>query len=201
MGNITIATLFLIAATAVVIFFKPSKITNYPSQGNAIIMFGDSLTVGIGASEGNSLPELLSKKINQPIINMGMRGETSRDGLMRVKTDTDEHPRVVLVLFGGNDYLQEVPSGETFKNIDAIVTKIQQSGAVVVLLGIQGGILSDPYESEFKKIAKNRGALYVKNVLDGIIGNEDLMFDEVHPNDKGYALIAKKILPVLKKGL
>ena len=201
MGNITIAVLFLSTATAVVIFFKPSKITNYPSMGSSIVMFGDSLTVGIGASEGNSLPELLSKKINQPVINMGVRGETSRDGLSRINKVTEEHPRVVLVLFGGNDYLQEIPSSETFKNIDAIVTKIQQSGAVVVLLGIQGGILSDPYEAEFKKIAKKRGTLYVKNVLDGIIGNEDLMFDEVHPNDKGYALIAKKILPVLKKGL
>jgi acyl-CoA thioesterase-1 len=201
MENVTIALLFVSTASVVFIFFKPSKIKNYPSQGDTIIMFGDSLTVGVGASEGKSIPELLSKKIHKPVIGMGVRGETSAQGLARIEKVIEKYPKVVLVLIGGNDYLQEVPIEETFKNIDAIVKRIQDAGAVVVLLGIQGGILSDPFEEQFKKISKNRGALYVKNVLDGIIGEEDLMFDEVHPNDKGYERIVKKILPVLKKGL
>jgi acyl-CoA thioesterase-1 len=201
MENVTIAILFLSTASAVVIFFKPSKITNYPSSGSSVVMFGDSLTVSVGASEGHTLPELLSKKIKEPIINMGIRGQTSAQGLLRVNDVLELNPKVVLVLFGGNDYLHEVPIKETFKNIDAIVAKIQEYGAVVVLLGIQGGILSDPYKGEFKKVAKKRGALYVPSVLENIIGEEDLMSDEVHPNDKGYTIIAKKILPVLEKGL
>ena len=89
----------------------------------------------------------------------------------------------------------------TFKNIDDIVVEIQKSGAVVVLLGVQGGLLTDPYKDEFKKIAKNRGVLYVPNVLKGIIGNQEFMSDVVHPNDKGYARIVERILPVLKKGM
>lgn len=201
MENISIAILFLSTATVVIIFFKPSKITNYPSQGDSIIMFGDSLTIGVGASEGHSIPELLSKEIKKPVIAMGVRGETSAKGLARIDKILSKNPKIVLVLFGGNDYLQEIPIEETFKNIEDIVTRLENYGSEVVLLGIQGGILSDPYEAEFKKIVKKRGTLYVPNVLDGIIGDENLMFDEVHPNDKGYALIVKKILPVLKKGL
>lgn len=201
MNNITIAILFLITALLVAFFFKPSKITNYPSVGSSIVMLGDSLTYGVGASEGKDLPALLSRKINLPIVNMGVPRETTGEGLKRVEKVIDTNPRVVLVLLGGNDYLQHVPQEETFRNIDEIVTRLQDFGAVVVLVGIQGGILSDSYASEFKKIAKKRGTLYVPNVLGGIIGHNELMSDQVHPNDDGYEIIAKKIYPVLKKAL
>ena len=196
-----VAIIFLGFGTAVFIFFKPSKITNYPSVGDTVVMFGDSLIEGVGASKGYTLPELLSEKINTPIINMGIKGQTSKEGLARINSIIDLDPKVVMILFGGNDYLHDVKPHTTFKNIDDMVAILQEFGAVVVLLGIQGGILTDPYEEEFKKIAHNRGALYVPSVLDGIIGEESLMSDEVHPNDIGYALIADKIYPVLKKAL
>lgn len=196
-----IAIIFLSFGTVVFIFFKPSKITNYPSIGDSIVMFGDSLVEGVGATKGYTLPELLSKKIKMPVINMGIRGQTSHQGLLRVGEVIDKDPKVVMVLFGGNDYLHDIPLEKTFKNIETIVTTLQEYGAVVILLGIQGGILSDPYEQEFRRIAKEKGALYVPSVLDGLIGNEYLMSDEVHPNDEGYTILANKIAPVLKKAL
>ncbi|MEY4602501.1 MAG: hypothetical protein RL292_442 [Candidatus Parcubacteria bacterium] len=74
-------------------------------------------------------------------------------------------------------------------------------GAVVVLLGIQGGLLSDPYESEFENLAKAQGTAYVSNVLEGLFGNSRYMADGVHPNDAGYAKIVERIYPELKKVL
>lgn len=201
MDNSIIAVIFLGVSTIVFVFFKPSKITNYPSVGTSVVMFGDSLIEGIGATEGGDLPSLLSKKLGVNVVNMGVRGQTSEQGLSRVGTVLKHDPKVVLVLFGGNDYLHRVPQDETFRNVDKIVGTLQGYGAVVVLLGIQGGILDDPYEEEFRKISKNRGALYVPNVLEGVIGEQDLMFDEVHPNNKGYEIIANKIYPVVKKGI
>ena len=196
-----VAIIFLSIGTAAYIFFRPSKITNYPSYGKSIIMFGDSLVEGVGSTKGYSLPELLSKKINQPIINMGVKGETSYQGLARLDKVINSDPKIVMVLFGGNDYLHDIQEEETFKNIDYMVGLLQDFGAVVIILGIQGGIISDPYEDNFKRIAKERCALYVPSVLDGLIGNELLMSDEVHPNDEGYTLLAGKIAPVLRKAL
>jgi lysophospholipase L1-like esterase len=164
-------------------------------------MFGDSLIEGVGATEGNDLPSLLSKKLGQKVINMGMRGQTSAQGLARIGQVIKHDPKVVMVLFGGNDYLHQVPKEETFRNIDKIVGTLQGYGAVVVLLGIQGGILEDPYREEFRRIAHNRGTLYVPDILGGVIGEQDLMFDEVHPNDKGYEILAEKIYPIVKKGI
>lgn len=184
-------------------FFKPSpKITNYPSSGDSIVAFGDSLIEGVGATAGNDLVSQLSKKIGEPIINLGIAGNTTEQGLARVDRITEYKPKVVLVLLGGNDYLRKVPKVETFKNLEAIVTKIQSMGAVVVLLGIQGGVLTDPYEDEFETLAKRKGVVYISNVLEGLVGNSRYMADSVHPNDVGYAQIVdrvhKKLQSVLK---
>ena len=89
------------------IFLKPAKITNYPSQGDSIVMFGDSLVFGTGSTSGNDMPSLLSKEIGSSVINMGIPLETSAQGLLRVKEVLDQNPRIALVLFGGNDFLQK----------------------------------------------------------------------------------------------
>lgn len=181
------------------IFRKSPTITNYPPEGKTIIAFGDSLVEGLGASAGNDFPSFLSKKIGEPIINMGISGNTSAHGLSRVETVNKEDPKVVLVLFGGNDFLQKITIEETFKNVDEIVVKLQSEGAVVILLGVKGGLLSDQYDQHFEDIAKNRGALYVPNVLSGLIGHSEYMSDAIHPNGRGYKKIAEKIYPVLKE--
>lgn len=202
--NSTQKIIGIIVVVVIIIFFvfiKSPKITNYPSEGSSIIMFGDSLVFGTGSTSENDLPSLLSKEIGSTVINMGVPGETSSHGLLRVKEVIEQNPKVVLVLFGGNDFLQKVPLSTTFKNIDDIVVEIQKSGAVVILLGIQGGLLSDPYKDEFKKIANSRGTLYVPNVLRGLIGDKEFMSDTVHPNDEGYKKMVERILPVLKKGM
>jgi|SRR3989344_2078409 len=189
----------LVIGVLLFVFKKSPTITNFPSSGTTIVAFGDSLVEGIGATKGNDFVSLLSRSIGEEIINMGVAGNTSSDGFARVESVNIQDPRIVLVLFGGNDYLRKVPIEETFQNIDGIVVRLQSGGAVVVLLGIQGGILSDKYDEHFEDIAEKRGALYVPNVLDEIIGHGELMDDTIHPNDLGYKKIADKIFPILKK--
>ncbi len=183
-------------------FFKPAiKITNYPSSGDSVVAFGDSLIEGVGATTGNDLVSQLSKKIGEPIVNLGIAGNTTEEGLARVDRIREFKPKVVIVLLGGNDYLKKVPKAETFKNLNAIITKIQSTGAVVVLLGIQGGLLGDPYENEFENLAKAKGTVYVSNVLEGLVGNMKYMSDAIHPNDAGYAKIVQRVYSELKKVL
>ncbi len=159
---------------------------------------GDSLIEGIGATNGNDLVSDLSKKIAQPIVNLGVSGNTTADGLARIDAVIEMKPQIVIVLLGGNDYLKKVPKEQTFKNLETIVTKLQESGSIVLLLGVQGGIFSDQFESLFKDLAKRKGVGYVSNVLDGLVTHSEYMSDAVHPNDIGYAKIADRVYPVLK---
>ncbi len=183
-------------------FFKPSvKITNYPSSGTTFVAFGDSLIEGVGATPGNDLVSQLSKKIGTPIINLGVAGNTTSQGLARVNQIARYKPKIVFVLLGGNDYLKKIPRTETAQNIERIVIEIQRMGAVVVLLGVQGGILTDPYEDMFEDISERYGTVYVPNVLDGLVADMRYMSDAVHPNDAGYMKIVDKIYPYITKVL
>ena len=174
-------------------------IVNFPPKGDTIVALGDSLTVGVGASspEMGFVP-ILEERLGITIINKGMSGDTTTRALLRLDEVLALHPDIVMILLGGNDYLQKVPQEETFKNLRSIIKQIQGGGSTVLLVGIQGGLLNDKFEKDFSVLAKETGSLFVPNVLDHIIGDPKLMSDQVHPNDAGYLRIADKIAPTLE---
>ncbi len=175
-------------------------IVNFPPKSATIVAFGDSLTVGVGASapEKNYI-SLLENRLNMHIENRGLSGDTTRSALVRLDTDvTPLHPGIVIILLGGNDYLQKVPQEETFSNLEQIIRKIQSEKAVVLLIGVRGGLLHDKWDDAFAMLAAKTGSVFVSNILDGIIGDARLMSDEVHPNDAGYLKMADKIAPALE---
>jgi len=192
--------IFLVAVTVSggFYFFKTEPITNYPSSGTDIIAFGDSLVEGVGAADGNDFVALLSKRVGRPIINLGHSGDTTAAGLVRIDA---YKPKVVLLLLGGNDYLRKVPISETRKNLAELIQNIQSRGAVVLLLGVRGGILNDRFDSEFEDLRDTYHTAFVPDVLDGLLGDAGLMSDTVHPNTTGHKVIAEKIYPVLMQVL
>ena len=182
-------------------FTDTYAIKNYPSSGETIIAFGDSLIEGVGATKENDFVSLLSARINTPIINLGHSGDTTAEALARIGDVLSKNPKVVMVLLGGNDFLKRVPKHEMLSNLEQIIITIQNKGAVVVLLGIRGGLIADGYESDLRALAEKTRSAYVPNVLKGLIGNPKYMDDSIHPNNVGYAIIADHIYPVLLKVL
>jgi len=198
---ILISVGILVILGLIILFNKQTPIHNLDSSGATIVAFGDSLIYGVGASQDKNIVFLLSQKIGQTIINQGINGNTTADGLARIDSILSENPKLVILLLGGNDYLRKVPIETTFENIGMIIEKIQAHGSAVLLLGVRGGLLRDTYDSRFKELAKKYHTGFVPNVLAGLIGNPELMSDSIHPNDAGYAKIADKIVPVLRRML
>ncbi len=199
MAKWALPALVVVLVIAAVWYFKPAATTvkNYPSQGSDVIAFGDSLVVGYGATQDHDFVTLLSQKIGQPIVNLGVNGNTTKDGVDRLKEFDQYKPKVVLLLLGGNDALQRVPSSETFANLRTIIADLQKRGAVVLLLGVRGGIVDSTFPGEFKRLAKDSGVAFVPDVLDGLFGDKKYMADGIHPNDAGNAIIANRVYPVL----
>lgn len=185
--------IILAAVCAYFSFFREREIMNYPPPNDTIVAFGDSLIVGQGATKGNDFVSVLSQKLGKPIINLGVSGNTTAQGKARVSELNDHNPGIVIILLGGNDYLQKIPEDETFRNLKDIIQRIEERGAMVVLLGVRGGLINDHYDTRFKKLAREMGTLYVSDVLEGLVGNASLMSDAVHPNDVGYARIAERV--------
>lgn len=175
------------------------SIRNLGSAGQTIICFGDSLTEGVGSGPGEDYPSVLSQRLGVQVINAGRRGDTTSVALSRLAADVlEKNPRLVIVMLGGNDFLRQVPLSETKKYLEEIVSRTQDRGAIVVVSGIRLGLFTDEYSPVFEEIAKRRGALYVPEVLKGILSDAKLRNDRIHPNGSGYGLIAERIAEKVK---
>lgn len=179
------------------------EVTNRDSRGTEIICFGDSLTAGLGAAAGNDYPSRLSTSLGRPVVNAGVSGDTTADALARLERDVlSRNPRLVVVAFGGNDFIRRVPPADTFRNLDEIVRRIQEKGAMVVVAGVRSGLLGNALKKDFKKLARARRAAFVPDLLEDIWGHPALMSDGIHPNEAGYAVMAgrveKTVAPLLE---
>lgn len=183
-------------------FSRDWEIKNYPSsKSGPVLMFGDSLVEGVGATAGNTLPDQLGKLLGTEILNYGVSGDTTRDGLARLGPALKENPKVAIVLLGGNDFLKKIPREETFQNLEKIVVAFQAQGAITVVVGVRSGIVSGGADKEYEALAKKTGSIYVSDVLSGVFAHSDLMSDALHPNDRGYQQIAERLTPLLSKYL
>lgn len=204
MNQLTIRWVGIVALVAIpvaaVVYFSTTReatIVNYPSAGTDVIAFGDSLVAGSGATRGNDFVSLLSRQTGREITNLGVPGDTTADGLARLGELDRYHPKVVLLLFGGNDHLKRVPIETTFQNLAKLIENIQARGAIVLLLGVKGNLLGDKFAPEFENLSDTYHTAYVSDVLDGLFGNTKYMADSLHPNDAGNKIIADRIYPVL----
>ena len=173
-----------------------------PTAGDRIIAFGDSLVQGIGASPGRDLVSVLERRLNISIENAGRSGDTTRGALARLdRAVLSRRPRVVLVLLGGNDLLRRLPRAEMFDNLETIVTRIRARGAAVILASVEVGFVTSADSGTYEALAARTSAALVPDILGGIWGRQNLMSDGIHPNDRGYEVMADRIAPVLREML
>jgi acyl-CoA thioesterase I len=171
-----------------------------PLTGTNVIVFGDSLVAGDGATEGNDLVSLLSKDLGLTIMNAGVGGDTTASALNRIDQDVlNQDPKVVVILLGGNDFLRRVPIDQTVSNLGIIIDKIKAKGAGVILVGFNPSFLLRQYSTKYEELANQKQVSYVPDVLANVINKKELMYDSIHPNDQGYKVVASRIEPKLKE--
>ncbi len=171
-----------------------SKVANLNSRGANIISFGDSLTAGYGASAGEDYPARLASLIGTSVLNAGVSGDTTEMALARIDSDVlSRDPRVVIVGLGGNDYLRGVDIATTERNLRMIVRKVHGAGAMVVLLGFSFPSLNLDYHKMYDRVASEEGCLLLPHMLRGIVTDPDLKSDAIHPNARGYQIMAERI--------
>jgi len=169
------------------------------AHGTSIVCLGDSLTQGIGASRGHDYPSVLSKTLEMTVINAGVDGDETTDALKRLESDVlAKDPRMVIVELGANDLLDGQPLAQAFENLDQIVRRIDERGAMVVLVGIAPGPFGDTLQHYYDALIHKYHVAFVPKVLEGILTNPGLKSnDHLHPNDRGYELIAERIQRVV----
>jgi len=196
--NKLLVLLFYCSIVLLLVGCAKKEIKNIDSRGKNIVCFGDSVTFGYGAEPGGDYPSALTKMISIPVINAGIDGDTSTEALKRIKSDVlDRDPLLVIVEFGGNDFLKKIPQEVTLNNMREIIDTIQTQGAMVAVVDISTGMLLKEYHSVFYNLAREKGAIFIPSILSGIITNPRLKSDFIHPNADGYNVIAQRIYRVI----
>lgn len=173
-------------------------IQNLPMPNETVVAFGDSLVFGVGSTKENDFVSQLGTRLGADILNLGVPGDTTKDGLDRIDEVLALNPGMVIVLLGGNDALRKIPREDTRKNISEIVVRLQEVGSVVVLVGVRGGLFGDPFDEMYEELARFYGAVLVPDILDGILLNPELTADQIHPNDAGYTIVSDRIYKKVK---
>ncbi len=168
------------------------------SKAPDIVAFGDSLTYGLGVSRDNAYPTVLSQLAGREIVNLGVSGNTAQQGAMRMHDIGKSMPCMVLIEFGGNDLLQNRPMEETRKALEEIIDYVHGLNAMAVIVDTGGNYQMSRYTKMMKKLAKKKRALFIPGIMDGIFSDKSLKSDILHPNEKGYEIIANKVYEALK---
>ena len=184
------------------------------NDGNAmaapvrILAFGDSLTAGYGLPEGDGFVPQLQMALQKmgrevSVINGGVSGDTTAGGLSRLDWMLADKPDMVILELGANDMLRGLPPAEARANLDAIIQRIRQSGAKLLLVGMLAARnMGEEYRQQFDAIypdlAKQHDVPLYPFFLDGVAARPELnQSDGLHPTKEGVAVIVANILPAV----
>ncbi|HLY06851.1 MAG TPA: arylesterase [Rhizomicrobium sp.] len=175
-----------------------------------ILMFGTSLTQGLGLPPGTELPAVLEAKlraagVQAKVINAGVSGDTSADGLSRIDWSLADHPDAAVVELGSNDALRGIDPAITEKNIAAVLAKLQAAHVPVLLLGMKAPRNLGPeyvarFDGMYPRLAARYHVALYPFALQGVALNPKLnQADGMHPNPAGVQVIAAQVFPYIRK--
>jgi acyl-CoA thioesterase-1 len=190
--------------------------TAAPASSNVskIVAFGDSLTAGYGLAPADAYTSLLQKKLDQDgyryeVVNAGISGDTSADGLSRIDWSLDTDVKILILELGANDILRMQPISQMKKNLTEIIERAKAKGVEVLLAGMEAPTNSDPiYRAQahkaFPDLARDEHVILIPFVLDRVGGVPALnQKDGIHPNAEGEKIMTQTVYealrPMLKK--
>ena len=189
--------LLLVAACAYYFMKDTAEIKNLHNPGTAVVAFGDSLTAGYGAPKGSAYPAVLAAKLGREVVNLGMSGETAAHAPSRLPEVLAQNPHMVLIEFGANDFMQNRRMEDALAAVAEIVDAVQQAGAVAVIVDT-GAPGMGHYSRAYKKLAEEKGAVFVPGILEGIFNKRQYKSYMVHPNAAGYEIVAERVYERIK---
>src|SRR5258706_1682013 len=179
----------------------PSPKLDKLEPGTVVLAFGDSLTHGTGAAPAEAYPAVLERNVGTiKVVNAGVPGETSAEGLARLPGVLDEvQPKLLILCHGGNDFLRRLDENEAKANIRAMIALARDKGVPVVLVATPKPGLPPSVPAFYGEIAKDLRVPFEEAVIRSVVLDNRLKSDLVHPNAQGYAQIADAVRKMLRK--
>jgi acyl-CoA thioesterase-1 len=199
--NRFLAPLLLTIATFILLTACSSGAKSPRLAGDAVILaFGDSLTYGTGAAPDESYPAILERLVGRRVVNSGVPGEVSAEGLSRLPEVLDtEKPALLILCHGGNDLLRRLDQKQIAGNLRAMIRLAQERGIAVVMISVPSLGLSLSPPEYYREIATEMKIPLEKKALSTILSDRSLKADYIHPNAAGYRKLAELVTELLRK--
>jgi acyl-CoA thioesterase I len=173
-----------------------------------VLDFGDSLTAGYGLMPEQAFPARLevwlrAHGVAARIVNAGVSGDTTTDGLARLDWALADKPDLVILALGANDALRGIDPATVRANLDNMLQKIAASGAKLLILGMRaprnwGESYDRAFDRIFPELAQTYRATLYPFFLEGVAMKPELnQRDGLHPNERGVAVLVDRIGPVV----
>lgn len=197
-----IRVLLLLLVTSAVLAGCGESVPALPklAPGDSVLAFGDSLTYGTGALPGDSYPEVLSMLIGREVVTAGNPGEQTAAGLERLDDVLDMYePKIMLLCLGGNDMLRKVDQTIIEQNLRRIIEKARIRGVAVLLIGVPRPALFGGTADFYERIADDLGLPLEGEILNDILKDNEYKSDPIHPNARGYRVLAQALAELLSR--
>lgn len=179
---------------------SPAPSLQLLSSDAVIVAFGDSLTYGTGADhQSESYPAILARLSGKTVINAGVPGEVSQEGLHRLGHILETYqPELVLLCHGGNDLIRKLDQAQLKRNLKAMIGEIREHGAQVVMLSVpKPGIFLEA-APVYAELAETMQVPLENEIIADIESDTTLKSDPIHPNAAGYRLLGERVFQWLK---
>lgn len=191
------------------VFLLISAFPAWAAQRPVLVCFGDSITAGYGLQPGQAYSDALQRKLDSAgysykVVNEGTSGATTKDAVASLRAVLQLHPEIVIVEFGGNDGLRGLPPDQTRRNLDTVLTALENAHIKVLLAGITlppnyGPDYIHAFESIFRELSTKHHTAFVPMLYKDLIRVPGtIQADGIHPTAKGSVIIADTLLPALK---
>jgi acyl-CoA thioesterase-1 len=175
----------------------------------AIVAFGDSISAGYGVTPGKTYPEVLQRLLDQAgyqyrVVNLGVSGDTTTDGLERLPEVIGLHPAIVILEFGGNDGLRGLPVASARMNLAKIIEQLRGANIEILLAGMTlprnyGPDYINSFDQMYVDLAKQYKLARIPFLLEGVGGHGDLTQpDGIHPTAEGDRIVADTVMQYLR---
>jgi len=185
------------------------------AQANActLLIVGDSLSSGYGLAPGQGWVELLDARLKKSApqwraINASITGDTTQNGLQRLKPALDRHrPQGVLIELGGNDALRGTPPELIRQNLVTMIRQAKAAGAWVALLEAPvlpnyGKPYADAVAKLYVDVAREEKIVRVPCFVCGVgVADGMMQADGIHPNEKAQPRMLDAVWPYIKPRL
>lgn len=171
---------------------------NQLSSDSKILAFGDSLTSGKGVANQYNYPSVLANLSGLTVINGGISGETTAQGLKRFENTLIEHqPDLIILLEGGNDFLRNKSLALTQSNLAKMIEIAQSYNIQLILLAVPTKSLFLSPADFYQDLAKKYDVVLIEDIVTDLLKNNEYKSDQIHFNQLGYQKLAQHIHQIL----